>query len=374
MNCKNCGNLLNQGELFCPNCGTKVENESNSIAENRQINNSTNINVLNNNINEVQNNQQIQSNINNSANQIQNEISNSNSINENKENLGQVNNVTYQQTQYYSTPEPVKPKKNSLIKILAIIGGIIIGSIILFIAIFFIVSANSAKLICKSNEGNITIMYNKKAITGYQANGISYDFDGQKEYALQIGTDNYIKEFSNWFKNNTSGTCTVNGKEVLENNNVVNDDFDNEINNLNIVGDKEHGYITIPNNWVEFYDTVESTSIQYSYSNLYIVTLDYIENPQYTAEEYASNYMHSKLNSSDVTEVTGATIQIGKNKQYTAYQVYMYYPSDGTYLITYWFEAEDGYVHYAALEGPNELNGIYLADYLYIPESFSLSR
>ena len=25
MNCKNCGNLLNQGELFCPNCGTKVE-------------------------------------------------------------------------------------------------------------------------------------------------------------------------------------------------------------------------------------------------------------------------------------------------------------------------------------------------------------
>lgn len=364
MNCKNCGNLLNQGELFCPNCGTKVENESNS----------TNINVLNNNINEVQNNQQIQSNINNSANQIQNEISNSNSINENKENLGQVNNVTYQQTQYYSTPEPVKPKKNSLIKILAIIGGIIIGSIILFIAIFFIVSANSAKLICKSNEGNITIMYNKKAITGYQANGISYDFDGQKEYALQIGTDNYIKEFSNWFKNNTSGTCTVNGKEVLENNNVVDDDFDNEINNLNIVGDKEHGYITIPNNWVEFYDTVESTSIQYSYSNLYIVTLDYIENPQYTAEEYASNYMHSKLNSSDVTEVTGATIQIGKNKQYTAYQVYMYYPSDGTYLITYWFEAEDGYVHYAALEGPNELNGIYLADYLYIPESFSLSR
>ena len=35
MYCKNCGKVLNQGEKFCVNCGTKLENES--------INNNTNI-------------------------------------------------------------------------------------------------------------------------------------------------------------------------------------------------------------------------------------------------------------------------------------------------------------------------------------------
>ena len=84
--------------------------------------------------------------------------------------------------------------------------------------------------------------------------------------------------------------------------------------------------------------------------------------------------MYNKQNSSDVTGVTGATVTIGKNKKYTAYQVYMYYPSYSTYLVTYWFEAEDGKVHYIALEGPQELSGVKITDYLYIPESFSLEK
>ena len=109
-------------------------------------------------------------------------------------------------------------------------------------------------------------------------------------------------------------------------------------------------------------------------TNVYIVSLNYFEDSRYTAKEYASNYMYNKKNSSDVTGVTGATVQIGKNKEYTAYQVYMYYPSDGTYLVTYWFEAEDGKVHYIALEGPEELSGVKITDYLYIPESFSLNK
>lgn len=52
--------------------------------------------------------------------------------------------------------------------------------------------------------------------------------------------------------------------------------------------------------------------------------------------------MYNMQNNSDVTGVTGATVTIGKNKEYTSYQVYMYYPSDSIYLITYWFESEDG--------------------------------
>lgn len=92
-------------------------------------------------------------------------------------------------------------------KVLMIVGGIVIGFVILFVVIFFAISASSKKLVCKSNEGNITIMYNKKEITGYTANGISYDLDGQKEYAKTIGINEYIEEFSEWFSNNTTGSC-----------------------------------------------------------------------------------------------------------------------------------------------------------------------
>ena len=38
--------------------------------------------------------------------------------------------------------------------------------------------------------------------------GISFDYDGQKKIAEQIGVDAYLTEFATWFGNNTTGTCT----------------------------------------------------------------------------------------------------------------------------------------------------------------------
>ncbi|MBE5820849.1 MAG: hypothetical protein E7166_06375 [Firmicutes bacterium] len=92
-------------------------------------------------------------------------------------------------------------------KVLMIIGGIVLGIAVLFVVIFAITSATSNKLVCKSDEGNITIMYNDKTITGYTANGISYDMDGQKKVAEQIGIDSYITQFRQWFSTNTTGSC-----------------------------------------------------------------------------------------------------------------------------------------------------------------------
>lgn len=359
MYCKSCGKTLNQGGLFCANCGAKVENENNIVGGNtlnQNIQNSTisNVNNLDNNINQNQ--------------RVFNQP-----FADNQASMGNV----HQQAQYTQPQQPYKPERNKLIKILAIIGGIVVGFIILFIIIFSITSASSEKLVCKSNEGNITIMYNKNGITGYTASGMSYDLDAQQDYAKKIGMDAYITEFDNWFKSNTLGYCTIDGEKVSEEEIKDNDKNNNDNNNnetTTIVGDNKYGYITIPKNWAKFYDVDGNTSLQYSYANVYIVSLNYFEDSQYTAKEYASNYMYNKQNSSDVTGVTGATVQIGKNKEYTAYQVYMYYPSDGTYLVTYWFEAEDGKVHYIALEGPEELSGVSITDYLYIPESFSLNK
>ena len=90
---------------------------------------------------------------------------------------------------------------------LMIFGGIALGVIVLIVAIFLLVSATSDKLICKSEEGNITIMYNDTTITGYTANGITYDFEGQKALAEDMGTETYMEEFMVWFSSNTTGSC-----------------------------------------------------------------------------------------------------------------------------------------------------------------------
>ncbi len=96
----------------------------------------------------------------------------------------------------------------SLKKVLMIIGGIVVGILILAILIFVIVSATSEKLVCESNEGNITIMYTKDNITGYKATGgLTYDLDAQQKVAEQIGVEEYINQFKTWFSTNTTGTC-----------------------------------------------------------------------------------------------------------------------------------------------------------------------
>lgn len=92
-------------------------------------------------------------------------------------------------------------------KILMILGGIFLFIILAFIVAFLIISFTTNKLVCESNEGNITIMYTDKTISGYTASGLLYNLEDQKEYAEEIGIDNYIAEFSTWFSNNTTGSC-----------------------------------------------------------------------------------------------------------------------------------------------------------------------
>ncbi len=93
-------------------------------------------------------------------------------------------------------------------KVLTVIGGLFLGLVIVVAIILIVTSLTSKKLVCKSNEGNITIMYNDKTITGYTAKGITYDMDGQKQIAEQIGIESYITQFESWFKTNTTGSCT----------------------------------------------------------------------------------------------------------------------------------------------------------------------
>ena len=337
---------------------------NNGVPNNQPLNNS-----FNNTYNQPQvENNMYQQQVNPATQQFQNNVNNQ--YNQNFQQPGnqyqQVNSNAYQQP-----VQPNKPKKSKLGLILAIIGGIVVAVVILFIVIFTGVSATSDKLICKSDQGNITIMYNKNGLTGYKTVGMTYEYEQQKELAKQIGVDEYISEFNEWFITNTTGSCTINGKKIEKsesNDNNSSNNNNSTTTDVKTIGDSKYGYVDVPSNWAKFVDVDGNDSIQYSYANVYIVSLNMLDG-NYSAETYASNYMYNKQNSSEVTGVTGATVKIGKNNEYTAYQVYMYYPADATYLVTYWFEAEDGNVHYIALEGPASVT-----DYLSIPQSFRLKK
>lgn len=93
-------------------------------------------------------------------------------------------------------------------KVLMYIGGSVVGAVILFLVIYGIVSLATDKLVCKSKEGSITLMYNDKTIVGYTTKGMSYDLQMQKSYVENVGVDTYLEEFSLWFSSNTTGKCT----------------------------------------------------------------------------------------------------------------------------------------------------------------------
>ncbi len=107
------------------------------------------------------------------------------------------------------TVQPVEqPKKGNktLIIVLAIVGGFVL-LIVAVIAMIVLLFSSDKKLVCTSKEGSITINYDDKTIKSYTAVGVTYEFDEQKKYAEQIGTEAYMKEFTNWFETHTSGTC-----------------------------------------------------------------------------------------------------------------------------------------------------------------------
>lgn len=410
MNCKNCGKPLNPGEKFCANCGAKVEAEpvasalalddAQTPAEQATAAGQATGQVASASSNDTH---QVSETVDSAAQPSVSATEPSTPVAEPDRTTepGQTPGPgkTSKPTQVTpdkpldrqpETAKSTKPaaksakSKNTLILVLAIIGGLVIALIAVVVIIILIVSANTKKMTCKVDDDEITITYNESEITGYTAKNFSYDLDDQKEYAKEIGVDQYLSEFNEWFTTETSGVCKLNGKEMpraeadVEDAEDEEDDRNNEslrgdADDIKVVGDEEYGYIDIPGDWVRFYDIDGNSSLQYSYSTVYIVTLNHLED-NYTAKEYASTYLDSMRDSDEVRDVTGATVKVGKNQEYTAYQVSMYYPADNTYLITYWFDTDDGKVRYIALEGPEQLNELSLADFLFIPESFRLTK
>lgn len=249
-----------------------------------------------------------------------------------------------------------------------------------------VVTPEEYKLVCEAKEGDITLTFTDDEITGYDARDITYDMDKQAELFKQYGKTVYMDTFNQWFEDNTSGSCIMKDsdgstiKDYSKNKSNTNNNNNNKKSNTNkttsdtkVVGQDKYGYVDVPSDWVNFKDPDAQHSIQFSKGISYIVTLDYIDPSEYPTEmdakKLAGVLLTQSKEDSNISGVTGATVTIGKDKKYTAYQVYMYYIQENSYLVTYWFDGDDGYIHYLAIEGPDGI-----ADYLSIPESWRATK
>ena len=131
------------------------------------------------------------------------------------------------------------------------------------------------------------------------------------------------------------------------------------------VGNAEVGYVYVPQEWAKFRDVDNPDAFQYSKGDGTIVTLRVYKD--HTAKEWAQSYMYQQSQNSNITGLDGGTVTVGSSKTYTAYQVYMTFPSLNAMLITYWFDLGDGTVQYISIEGPTST----IDQYLYIPESYT---
>ncbi len=170
-----------------------------------------------------------------------------------------------------------------------------------------------------------------------------------------------------------SGTQPT-GKVIEENQNVHEEESSSEKEegtkiDVKRVGQANYGFIDVPSDWVNFKDVdVTVDIIQYSdLSGVSIVTLNAWQDSNNNAKDAASATWNS-MEQEGAKDVTGATVQIG---EYTAYQVYGFYPNQSKVLVTWFFEAEDGYIHYVAAEALND--DIYEIANL-IEKSFSLEE
>ena len=98
----------------------------------------------------------------------------------------------------------VEKQKNNLPVVL------VLTFIVLLVAGYFVytfMDTATKKMVCESNQGTISITYNKTTIVGYRSDNITYDIYEQRTYADEVGIKQYLDEFEEWFKVNTNGSC-----------------------------------------------------------------------------------------------------------------------------------------------------------------------
>ena len=164
-------------------------------------------------------------------------------------------------------------------------------------------------------------------------------------------------------QNNTTNNSNNTSSGTIEDNKSNNTASGKVEDSYTIIGNDEVGYMKAPGKFVDFVDVDGTDTVQYT-NGVEIVSM-YALKSEHTAKEYADGAYSNALDDEDQEDVTGATVKVGK---YTAYQVYSYFEDDEVWLVRWYFDTEDGYYRYIAIEGPT------YSDVFEMVDTFSLTK
>jgi len=127
------------------------------------------------------------------------------------------------------------------------------------------------------------------------------------------------------------------------------------------VGSPEFGYISIPNTWSKFKDVDGNSTLQYTDDGTWIVTIYAMPTTSLSAKDWA-NSVYKAISDAGGQNLTATTSTIDS---YSALMVTAYYPVQGKYLSTWFFESKSGKTHYLAIEGPDNKGDNYNCIYSF---------
>ncbi len=105
-----------------------------------------------------------------------------------------------------------KKKSNGIVKILAIIGGVLVAIIAMIFIAFAIIRTSSNRIECKSEEKSLTVYFNNETIIGYSAKNVNFNIDTAKNTVNLSGIDDYVSTLQTWYETYVGGKCTITKK------------------------------------------------------------------------------------------------------------------------------------------------------------------
>lgn len=130
------------------------------------------------------------------------------------------------------------------------------------------------------------------------------------------------------------------------------------------VGDSTYGYITVPSDWMKLTDVESSTGVRYSDKDItYAATIDLSNS--LSPEEFANTAKKQLQN----VGVTNLIVAEEKWNGYDAYKLTGFSDENGSYVLAYFFKAEDGLAHYVGVEGPDKDT-----NYFKIPQTYKYKK
>ena len=147
------------------------------------------------------------------------------------------------------TSEPKKKKVNILLIVIILI--ILVGGALVAGAFFLLKQTD--QIFCESSQGSITIYFDDEdGLIGYTTKGFTFDLDGQKKVAKQFGMEAYKKNFNQFFVTTYNGTCKVNGEAYVDpnpnENSVTYGDYLFSVSNRWTLKENDYNAMSLVNN------------------------------------------------------------------------------------------------------------------------------